>query len=289
MKKWTIPCIAILFLLSACSSHAKSSVIPKKNPPKPITSVSEAIDKSTAAMEKMKSFQVEYTKKYTSDEENKNSDYRNHIVKADTISFTFIDRNQYHLYERIHAERTTDKEKEPDTQTEIYVKNGALYKRYFNWDANGSDHWEKGKSTNSTLSETLYESPNFLDPTYLLTNLKAKQKQVKLTQTQNAYVLELTLTNQEENTSIMGSGKGGKGFVDVSVIEKIPLSTIKVTIDKYTLLTQKVEQHEVSSIDAAAKTGDVIKTDEYQTHNFKFGAKSITVPKEALTTQDQVN
>ncbi|WP_028776362.1 DUF6612 family protein [Shimazuella kribbensis] len=289
MKKWIIPCIAILFLLSACSSQAKSSVIPKKNPPKPITSVSEAIDKSTAAMEKMKSFQVKYTKKYTSDEENIKSDYRNHIVKADTISFTFIDRDQYHLYERIHEERTTNKEKQPDLQTEIYVKNGTLYKHYFGWDADDNDYWEKEKPTNSTISETLFRSPIFLDPSYLLANFKTNQKQVKLTQTQDAYVLELTLANKEEKTTIMGYGKGGKGYVDVNVIKKIPLYTMKITIDKETLLTQKVEQHELSTINAAKETGDIIKTDEYQTHIFKFGVKSITIPKEALTTPNQDN
>ncbi|MXQ55720.1 DUF6612 family protein [Shimazuella alba] len=282
MKKWIIPCIAILFLLSACSSQTNSSVIPKKNPPKPITSVSEAIEKSTAAMEKMKSFQVEYTKKYTSDEENTKTDYRNHIVKNDTISFTFIDRNQYHLYERIHETRATDTEKQPDTQTEIYVKDGTLYKHYFNWGSDGTDRWTKAKPTSSTLSETLYESPIFLDPSYLLANLKPNQKQVKLTQSQNAYVLELTLTNKEEKTEIMGFGKGGKGFANVNAIKKIPLSTVKITIDKETLLTQKVEQHELST--TTAESGDVIKTDEYQTHIFKWNTKSITVPEEALTT-----
>ncbi|WP_028776384.1 DUF6612 family protein [Shimazuella kribbensis] len=284
MKKWIRPYIAILFLLSACSSQAKSPVIPKKNPPKPITSVSEAIEKSTAAMAKMKSFQAEYTKKYTSDEENKKSDYRNHIVKNDNISFTFIDRNQYHLYNRIHEDRTTRKEKQPDLQTEIYVKNDTLYTHYFDWGGDGTDRWEKGKPTHSTLSETLYKNPIFLDPSYLLANLKQNQKQVNLTQTQKAYILELTLTNKEEETSIMGFGKGGKGYVDVNVIREIPLYTVKVTIDKETLLTQKVEQHQLSTINAEDETGDIIKTDEYQTHIFKWNVKSISVPKEAVTT-----
>jgi outer membrane lipoprotein-sorting protein len=285
MKKLIIPCIAILFLLSACSSQAKPSVVTKKNPPKPITSVTEAIDKSIVSMEKMKSFQVAYTKKYTSDEKNTKTSYRNHIIKNDTISLTFIDPNQYHLYERIHEDQSTDKEKEPDLQTEIYVKNKVLYLHYFDGGSKNENRWEKGKPTKSMLQETLNESPAFLDPSYILASLKPNQKQVKLTQTQNSYILELTLNNKEEKTTIMGFGKGGKGFVDVPAIKKIPLSTIKVTIDKETLLTQKVDQHVSYTI--TADSGDVIKADEYQTHTFKFGLKSITVPKEALTTQNE--
>ncbi len=239
-------------------------------------------------MEKMKHFEVEYTDRYISNEDNKKTTYKNHIEKRDNISFQYFDPNQYHLYERIHETRTTDKEKEPDHQTEIYVKNGILYKHYFNWNSEEPDRWEKGKPTKTTLSDALFESPSFLDPSYQLAGLKPNEKQTKLTRTKDTYVLKLTLVNQEQKTSIMGSGKGGKGFISVEAVKKIPLSTIEITIDKETLLIQKIEQHEVSTI-ISEGTGDIIKKDEYQTHKFGWNGKPIMVPKEALETTHETS
>ncbi len=285
MKQWIISCISILLLLlTACSSNAVSPKEQEKMEKQviPIHSVAEAVTKSTAAMEEQGSFQVKYTEKSISDEENKKTKYRNHVDKKDDISLAFIDENQYHLYGNIHEVRTTDEQKYPDTKIEIYVKNGFLYKHYFTWNTSEPNRWVRSKATKAALLDALSESPTFLYPANLFANLKSNQNKIKFNQDKDMYVLNLDLTNLKQKATIMGIAKGNKGLVQLDAINKIHHLTVKIWIDKRTLLVQKAEQHEISTM--TAENGEVIKKDRLQTHYFRWDKKPITIPKEALTT-----
>jgi hypothetical protein len=273
-------CIAsFLLLLTACSSKAVSPQII------PINSVSEAITQSTAAMEKIGSFQVQYTERSISDEENKKTKYRNHTESKDYTAYDYIDEKQYHLYNTVHQVRSTDEKKYPDNKTEIYVKNGILYKHYFTWNAKEPDRWVQSKSTKSALIDVLSDDPEFLYPTYQLKNLKANQNKVKLSQEKDMYVLNLELTNQKQKATIMGIN-GNKGLIQLDAIKTITLSKVKILIDKRTLYIQKIEKKEIST--TTAENGEVIKKDEQQTYRFNWDKKSITIPKAAATTPDHI-